>query len=374
MVSHFVLAGFLNCYTKYVYKPPAFYYSSIPKIIFVKNFSMYRIIENFNLKSYNTFGIDATCTFFAESDSVEELKSIVRNHHNLPTFILGGGSNILFTRNFDGLVVFPTLKGFEVIAEDKETVTLSVAAGENWDDFVNFSVKKGWGGVENLSLIPGNVGASPIQNIGAYGVEAKDTIYEVRGFYLDSLANFSFTNSECYFGYRDSIFKNELKGKVIITHVRFKLQKHPVLVTHYGNLDEEIEKTGDKTIVGVRKAVIGIRESKLPDPKVLGNAGSFFKNPVIEIEHFNQIKSRYPQVPSYPVNEKSVKLPAGWLIETCGWKGKQLGNAGVHAKQALVIVNCGGASGSEVLVLANKIRESVFNEFKVSIDMEVNVL
>jgi UDP-N-acetylmuramate dehydrogenase len=335
---------------------------------------MANIIENFNLRSYNTFGIDAVCGFFAESNSVDELKSIVKNHRNLKTFILGGGSNILFTSNFEGLVIYPTIKGFEIIAEDNETVTLSVAAGENWDDFVNFAVKNGWGGVENLSLIPGNVGASPIQNIGAYGVEAKDTIFEVKGFYLDTLANFSFTNSECNFGYRDSIFKNELKGKVLITHVWFRLQKQPILVTHYGNLVEEIEKTGDKTIAGVRKAVIGIRESKLPDPKVLGNAGSFFKNPVIEIELFNQIKSRYPQVPSYPVDEYNVKLPAGWLIEICGWKGKQLGNAGVHAKQALVIVNNGGALGREVLTLAKSIKESVFSEFKVDIEMEVNIL
>lgn len=329
---------------------------------------------NYSLKSRNTFGIDAKCQLFFESDSIDELKEAVTRFRHIPLLILGGGSNILFTKNFEGLVVSPSLKTIEILHEDDLWVTICVAAGVEWDELVNMAVGKGWGGLENLSLIPGNVGASPIQNIGAYGVEAKDSIEEVKGFYIDSLQDFTLSNTQCHFGYRDSIFKRDLKGKVLITHVVFKLSKVHKLITNYGSIAEELEKFGQQSISAVRQAVISIREAKLPNPKEIGNAGSFFKNPVVSSEIFNEIKNRFPQVPSYPADNTTVKLPAGWLIETCGWKGKRIGNVGVHAKQALVLVNFGGSKGSEIVELAQKIQQSVKTEFGIELEMEVNLV
>lgn len=334
---------------------------------------MVNIFEDYSLAGRNTFGVDTRCAYFIETNSVDDLKAKIVFYKNIPMMILGGGSNVLFTDNFNGAIFHLNSKGFRIISEDSTSVIVSAAAGEDWDTFVAYSVERGWGGLENLSLIPGNVGASPIQNIGAYGVEAKDSIVKVQGFYTDTFNDFELEASQCNFGYRDSIFKKSLKGRVFITHVWFKLQKNPLLVTHYGNLEDEMNKYGERNIANVRKAVISIRESKLPDPKVLGNAGSFFKNPIVATSQFASIQSQYPKVPSYPVNDEFVKVPAGWLIEMCGWKGKRIGNVGVHAQQALVLINYGGATGGEVLELAKSIQDSVNFAFGLSIDMEVNI-
>ncbi|PKP35993.1 MAG: UDP-N-acetylenolpyruvoylglucosamine reductase, partial [Bacteroidetes bacterium HGW-Bacteroidetes-15] len=311
-----------------------------------------------------------------EATSVDALKEALEmvSEMELRLFILGGGSNILFTSHFDGAIIHPAIDGIEVVSEDDLSVVIKVGAGVEWDSLVEHVVNKGLGGLENLSLIPGNVGASPIQNIGAYGVEVKDCIEKVEGIYISSLKPFALSKDECNFGYRDSIFKNDLKGKVVVTHVTYKLSKNPVLITHYGNLDSELEKLGGKTLATVRQAVINVRNSKLPDPAVLGNAGSFFKNPMVDISVVEELQKDYEKVPFYPVSESYVKLPAGWLIEQCGWKGKKYGNVGVHKDQALVIVNYGGANGKEVIDLAHKVRHSVMEKFNVSLEMEVNVV
>jgi UDP-N-acetylmuramate dehydrogenase len=332
--------------------------------------------QNYSIKHLNTFGIDVNAKFLLEASNLDTLKDAIIKAKELTEniLVLGGGSNILFTSDFNGVIIHPTIEGIETISETDSNVVLKVGAGVDWDYFVNYTVMQGLGGIENLSLIPGNVGASPIQNIGAYGVEVKDTIIKVEGIYIDSLKHFVFTNSECNFGYRDSIFKNELKRKVVVTHVYFSLSKHPNFVTHYGNLDSEIEKFGERNLKNIRQAVVNIRESKLPDPKVLGNAGSFFKNPIVEILLVEELQKNFEKVPYYPVNESFVKLPAGWLIEQSGWKGKRIGNVGVHKDQALVIVNYGGASGTEVVELAHMVRQAVMKQFNVSLEMEVNMI
>ena len=332
--------------------------------------------KNYNLKSYNTFGIDVVSKLFYDANSTDNLKEAIRQvkAENIKHLILGGGSNLLFTSNFDGAIIHPTLDDIEVVTSGDDYTDLKAGAGVNWDSFVEHTVSLGLCGIENLSLIPGTVGASPIQNIGAYGVEAKDTIERVDGIYIDTLEPFSLSKEECKFGYRDSIFKNKLKGKVVVTHVTFRLSKNCNLVTHYGNLEAEVEKIGERTVQNVRQAVINIREAKLPDPKELGNAGSFFKNPVVEITLVEELHKKYEQVPFYPINDKFVKLPAGWLIEKSGWKGKRIGNVGVHKNQALVIVNFGNASGQEVVELAHQVRQSVMEMFNVSLEMEVNVV
>lgn len=334
---------------------------------------MINVSEDFCLVGRNTFGVDTRCNFFIETNNIDELKAGIDTFRKIPMMILGGGSNVLFTENFNGAIFHLNTKGFNIISEDSTSVIVSAAAGEDWDTFVAYSVERGWGGLENLSLIPGNVGASPIQNIGAYGAEAKDSIVKVQGFYIDTLQDFELEASQCNFAYRDSIFKRELKGRVYITQVWYRLQKNPLLVTHYGNIEDEMKKYGERNISSVRKAVVSIRESKLPDPKVLGNAGSFFKNPIVATSQFASIQSQYPNAPWYPVNDEYVKVPAGWLIEMCGWKGKRVGNVGVHTQQALVLVNYGGASGGEVLELAKSIQDSVNFAFGLSIDMEVNI-
>jgi UDP-N-acetylmuramate dehydrogenase len=332
--------------------------------------------KNYSLKDLNTFGIDALASNYIEVESTDQLKEAIlqakNNQDNL--LILGGGSNILFKSDFKGTVIHPKIELIEIVIEDEHSTVLKVGAGVEWDSLVDYTVKKGLYGLENLSLIPGSVGASPIQNIGAYGVEAKDSIEQVEGIYIDSLSPFTLSNSECKFGYRDSIFKNKRKGQVVITYVFFKLRKQKDLVTHYGNLDAELERLGGKTLENVRKAVIDIRNSKLPDPKILGNAGSFFKNPVVDISLVDDLQKKYDKVPFYPVNDDFVKLPAGWLIEKSGWKGKRIGNVGVHKDQALVIVNYGNATGSEVVELAHQVRQSVMELFNVSLEMEVNVI
>lgn len=337
---------------------------------------MLTTLKNISLKQFNTFNIDAKANIFYNATNINELKEAVRliKENNLSLLILGGGSNILFKSDFEGAIVHPKIEGIDVLAQTDDCTSIKVGAGVEWDKLVEHTVNLGLGGLENLSLIPGSVGASPIQNIGAYGVEAKDSIEKVHGIYLDNLEAFEIDNSDCKFGYRDSIFKNELKGKVIITHVVYKLSKKPKLITHYGNLEDEMEKLGGVSLQNVRNAVINIRNTKLPDPKELGNAGSFFKNPIVEVTLVKQISEQFDNVPFYPVSDKLVKLPAGWLIDQCGWKGKRIGNVGVHKNQALVLINYGGATGKEVINLAQSIRQSVLERFNIPLEMEVNMV
>jgi UDP-N-acetylmuramate dehydrogenase len=336
---------------------------------------MLTIKENFPLKRYNTMGINVNARYFARTESLEEIKEVLINHREyFPFYIIGGGSNILFTKNYNGLILQPDIKGIRIIENDGTHCIVEVGAGENWDDFVQWSVDNGLGGLENLSLIPGSVGSSPIQNIGAYGVEVKDVIDKVNYLDLETLDMVSILNSECHFEYRDSIFKNHLKNRFIIISVVFRLKHHHVFNTSYGNLQEEIEKTGEISLKTIRNAVIHIRRSKLPDPEDIGNSGSFFKNPVIDHLKAEEIKRRYNAMPSFPVNGSLVKIPAGWLIEKCGWKGKRIGNAGIHENQALVIVNYGNATGQEIKNLAMQVSESVYSEFQIRLEPEVNII
>ncbi|NOU19968.1 MAG: UDP-N-acetylmuramate dehydrogenase [Bacteroidales bacterium] len=334
------------------------------------------IKKDYSLKSKNSFGLDINTQFFVEASTLDSISFALNyaSYSNLPILILGGGSNILFTKDYNGLVIHPIIKGIEVTEDATDSIIVKVGAGVNWDYLVEWSVLKGLGGLENLSFIPGNVGASPIQNIGAYGVEAKDTIVKVEGLSIVSKKLVALNNSECQFDYRNSIFKNELKNKVIITYVHLKLSKKPTLVTHYGNIEEEISNLGEKSLNTIRQAIINIRKRKLPDPAELGNAGSFFKNPVVNTEIFEKIKGKFEKAPSYPVSDSVVKIPAGWLIEQCGWKGKRVGNCGVHKDQALVIVNYGNATGSEILNLAEQIQKTVLDQFGVELEMEVNIV
>ncbi len=337
---------------------------------------MIEIKENYSLKKYNTFGFDVKCTYFSNFSNIDELKELLRlkQEKKIPLLIIGGGSNVLFTGDYNGLVIQPTIKGIEIISEATDYVDLRVGAGENWDEFVNFCVEHNWFGIENLSLIPGFVGTCPIQNIGAYGVEVKDTITKVETIEIKTLKKHLFSSTECKFGYRDSIFKRELKGKHIITFVHFRLKKNTEFILNYGNLTDELKKFDSVNLKNVRQAVISIRESKLPNPEVIGNAGSFFKNPEVEMSVYEKIKQTYPMIPCYPQGKNKVKVPAGWLIEQAGWKGKNIGNAGVHSKQALVLVNLGNATGSEVLSLASEIQRSVNQKFGIELEMEVNVV
>ena len=337
---------------------------------------MPEFFNDYPLNKLNTFGLPVKAKYFTKPKTEEELIDSINRikQMGLPMLVLGGGSNILFTRDYAGVVLQPSITGIEEIENTSDYIALSVGAGEVWDNLVEYAVQRGLGGIENLSNIPGSVGASPIQNIGAYGVEAKETILQVMGFNLETMSRVVWKNEECQFGYRDSIFKRELKGKVVITNVIYRLSKHPKFVTHYGNIEDELAKMDETTLINIRKAVINIRNSKLPDPNKLGNAGSFFKNPIVHMDLLHELKKRYDRVPSYPIDDKSVKIPAGWLIEQSGWKGKRLGNAGVHENQALVLVNHGGATGVEILNLAEQIRSSVQNRFNVMLEMEVNVV
>lgn len=332
------------------------------------------VLENFSLKEITTFGIEANAKTFVQPANDDEIVNFLKSNKTQPIFVLGGGSNIIFTSDFEGVVLQPSEKSIEVVSEDDDSTTLRVGAGMEWDDLVMLTVEKGLGGLENLSLIPGHVGACPVQNIGAYGVEVKDTIAAVEGFYLDSAKYFCFDNDYCQFGYRDSIFKHELKGKVAITHVTFKLSKGPILKTHYGNIEEELKNYSERTVKTVRDAVISIRERKLPDPKVMGNCGSFFKNPTIAKEEFDTISARYSNVPNYPAADGKIKVPAAWLIETCGYKGVKRGTVGVHSQQALVLINLGNATGKEVIALADEIIAAVSDKFGITLEKEVNIL
>lgn len=326
-----------------------------------------------SLKPYNTFGIEAEAIrliILEKETEVEALSELLNSDE--PRLILGGGSNILLTNNFEGNVIAPWYKGIEIVEDKADSVRVKVAAGEEWDSFAEWACQRNYWGIENLSLIPGKVGASPIQNIGAYGVEVKDVIESVNFFEIEKGAFRTLTNQQCQFGYRNSIFKQELKGKIIVTSVTFKLSKEPKPILHYANLQDLAGAS--PTTMAIRKVVINIRESKLPDPKITGNAGSFFKNPVIDEKLFNELKATYPDIPSYPGEKGTVKIPAGWLIEKGGWKGKTVGNVGVHAKQALVIVNYGGATGEAIIGLAKEVQRTIKNQFGIELEMEVNAI
>lgn len=333
------------------------------------------IQHNISLKPYNTFGIEVCSSLFVEVKTVDEIKSVLLENKN-ELLILGGGSNILFTNNFNGLVVKNNLKGTEIVSENNEEVILKVGAGEVWHEFVMFCVEKNWAGIENLALIPGTVGASPMQNIGAYGVEVKDVITEVEALSLEDFSIQKFTNSRCEFDYRSSVFKTTQKGKYFITSVTFRLSKKAKINSSYGAIEDELKSMGiiNPTIKDISKAVINIRTSKLPDPKEIGNSGSFFKNPVVSFSKKNELLEKYPSMPYYLQNNGTFKIAAGWLIETCGWKGKRIEDFGVHVKQALVLVNYGGATGSQIYQLSVEIIKSVQNTFGIELEREVNII
>lgn len=331
--------------------------------------------QNVNLQKYNTFGIHAKAAFFAAFKSIPDLIAIIRsNTHEL--LVLGGGSNILLTKDFNGLVLVNELMGIELVRKTNEHVYLKAAAGEMWHNFVLYAIQHNYGGIENLSLIPGSVGAAPMQNIGAYGVEIKDTFESLEALNLETLNVETFDSAQCNFGYRESVFKRELKGKYIITSVTLKLTTNPTLNTSYGAIEQELKKNGitAPTIKDISAAVIHIRQSKLPDPKKIGNSGSFFKNPVIPIEQFRELQQRFPEIANYPLNENEVKLAAGWLIENAGWKGKTVDNYGVHKDQALVLVNYGGATGQEIYHLSEQIIQSVALTYGIYLEREVNII
>lgn len=336
------------------------------------------ISENQNLRELHTFGLDFQCRYFTEVTSLSELQFALSfaKESSLPFLILGGGSNLLPTKDFEGLVIRIASKGIALLEETSDTVLIGVDAGENWHQLVMQCLEKGWFGIENLSLIPGSVGAAPMQNIGAYGVEVKQVIEQVHYFDLESGSMKSLSNAECRFGYRESIFKQELKDKAVIWQVDFRLSKQPSAKMEYGDIKAVLDGKGilRATPKDVSDAVIQIRQSKLPDPAEIGNAGSFFKNPVVPVAIYDSIKQNHPEAPSYPAGEELVKIPAGWLIEKAGWKGKTLGNYGVHARQALVLVNYGGAKGSDIFQLAKNIQADVLAKFGVELQMEVNLI
>lgn len=333
-----------------------------------------KMLENISLKPYNTFHIETTARYFSilnDADSLQELPL-----GNQPLLVLGGGSNMLLTRNFDGLVLKNEIMGIELVHEDPEFIYVSAGAGENWHGFVKHCISKGWGGLENLSLIPGSVGASPMQNIGAYGVELEDVFWSLEAWHIQEKRIHTFTKSDCAFGYRESVFKKSLKGKYIILKVTYRLHKKPVFHTSYGAITQELERMGvtEYSVSAISEAVIRIRTSKLPDPAIIGNAGSFFKNPVVSHDTFEQLKTSFPSIVAFPQLDQSVKLAAGWLIEQCGWKGYRSGDAGCHASQALVLVNYGNATGKEIYDLSEMILQSVKARFGISLEREVNII
>jgi UDP-N-acetylmuramate dehydrogenase len=338
-----------------------------------------QIQQNISLKPFNTFGINATAKYFTAFTSifdVEELFAFYTNNKLTNTLILGGGSNILLTQDFNGLVAKNDMQGIEVVKEDAQHTYVKAAAGENWHKFVLYCIQNGFAGVENLSLIPGSVGASPMQNIGAYGVEIKDVFHELEAYNIEDKKVIKFSNKDCEFGYRESIFKRKYKDKFIITSVTYRLNKVPAYNTSYGAIQQELEKMGitELSIAAISQAVINIRQSKLPNPAEIGNAGSFFKNPTITKEKFETLKTEFPNIVGYVVNDKEVKLAAGWLIEQCGWKGYRKGDAGCHAKQALVLVNYGNANGIDIYNLSTEIMNSVEEKFGVFLEREVNII
>lgn len=333
-----------------------------------------KIEENYSLLKHNTFGLNIKTRWFIEYDSEDELKRILSDEYflSLPFLHIGEGSNLLFLQDYEGIILHSGIQEICILREDNESVLVKVGAGINWDYFVDYCVKQQWGGIENLSLIPGEVGASAVQNIGAYGVEACDSIVEVHAYNIENKNKECFTKEACDFSYRNSIFKNKLKGKYLITHVVFQLNKKPVFYLDYGNLREFIvcqDKTPDLQVI--RDSIISIRNSKLPDPKDYGNAGSFFMNPYVDKDFYENLKKDYPQMPFFPVSDNQVKIPAAWLIDQCGLKGKTYNDAAVYEKQPLVIINKGNATGTDIAMLAEEIKTMVLNKFGIVLIPEV---
>jgi UDP-N-acetylmuramate dehydrogenase len=334
---------------------------------------MISIAENVSLKAYNTFGIDVKTRWLGRFASTEELGELVEWAGDRRLLVLGGGSNVLFTRDVDGVVLLNEIKGIDLLDEDEDYVYVRAGAGENWDALVQYCIGRNWAGLENLSLIPGNVGAAPMQNIGAYGVEIRDVFWELEGWSLADRRVKTFTPDDCEFGYRESVFKGRLKGQYVILNVVLRLRKDPIFHTSYGALREEL---GDRepSIRAISEAVVKIRRSKLPDPAEIGNAGSFFKNPTVGAGVFEGLKTRFPGIIGYPAPGGEVKLAAGWMIEQCGWKGFRRGDAGVHARQALVLVNYGKATGKEIYALSEEILHAVQDLFGIKLEREVNII
>ncbi|MEY4433219.1 MAG: hypothetical protein RLZZ44_1353 [Bacteroidota bacterium] len=333
--------------------------------------------SNFSLKNYNTFGIEAKAKKFTAVHSIEELKTVLVENPSEKKFILGGGSNMLLTQDIDALVIHIDLQGKKIIEKNDDFVWVECQAGENWHEFVLWTIDQNFGGLENMSLIPGNVGTTPVQNIGAYGAEIKDHFVSCQAMAIANQELRTFSNEDCHFGYRESIFKNEVKDQYIITSVVFKLTKrHHRINTSYGDILGELQKNNIQTpsLKDVSNAVIAIRQSKLPDPRILGNSGSFFKNPIVLKSDFEKIQQQFPDIKYFEISETEVKVPAGWLIEQAGFKGKRFGDAGVHKNQALVLVNYGNATGQEILAVSKNIQETVFATFGIRIEAEVNVI
>jgi len=335
------------------------------------------IESNVSLKNFNTFGIDVSSKLFSQVENEDQVRNVIQSSefNSNTSLILGGGSNLLFTKNFDGIVLRNHIQGIEVIEDTKQHVLVKVGGGVVWHEFVLHCIKKGWHGVENLSLIPGNVGASPMQNIGAYGVEVREVFHELEAIHLKTGEIHYFNNSDCQFGYRESVFKNKLKGEYLISRVIYKLLKKGDFTISYGAVEKQLENMGvqELSAKSISDAIIAIRQSKLPDPKKIGNSGSFFKNPIVDESSYEIIKSSFPDVVAYPAGKGFMKLAAGWLIEDAGWKGKTFGNYGVHKNQALVLVNYGGASGKEIYDLSEEILNSIKEKFRVKLEREVNI-
>lgn len=341
---------------------------------------MLTIESHVSLKPYNTFGIDASARYWVEINQETDIQTLLQltEFVDTPKLILGGGSNVLLCHDFNGLVVKMNIKGIDIIREDESHIYLTAGAGMIWHDLVMFCIGHGYAGMENLSLIPGTVGAAPMQNIGAYGVELEQVFESLTAVHIGTGEQRRFTHTDCKFGYRESVFKRELKDQYIITSVMFRLNKQPVFHTRYGAIQETLMQMGytdeNLSIKAVSDAVIHIRQSKLPDPAQIGNAGSFFKNPEVPQSLYDSLKERYPAIPGYPVSDGIVKIPAGWLIEQAGWKGYRSGDVGVHSKQALVLVNYGNATGHEIITLAKRIQKSIQEQFGIKISPEVNVV
>lgn len=335
-----------------------------------------QVQQNYPLKGFNTFHINAYAKHFAAFSTIDELKLLLKEYSKESTLILGGGSNILLTENYNGLVLKNEIKGINTVHEDEDYVYITAGAGENWHRFVMHCIENDISGVENLSLIPGNVGASPMQNIGAYGVEIKDVFHSLEAYHLKNNHVINFTLNDCAFGYRDSVFKKKYKDQFVILNVTYRMDKTPQFNISYGAIKEELENMGvkDLSIRSISQAVINIRSSKLPDPNVIGNAGSFFKNPEVSEHEFHELKRSHPHAIGYNLDNGNVKLAAGWLIEQCGWKGFRRGDAGCHEKQALVLVNYGNASGKEIYDLSEEIKQSVKEKFNVELEREVNII
>lgn len=334
------------------------------------------ITTDVSLKSLTTFGIDVRARYWGTFENAATLQELLEAVAVREKIILGGGSNVLFTKNYEGLVLHNEVKGIEVVAEDEDYVYVKAGAGERWHTFVQYCIGRNLGGIENLSLIPGYVGASPMQNIGAYGVEIKDVFYSLEAYHLEEKKVVTFTLNDCAFAYRESVFKRKYKGQFVILSVTYQLRRYPVFNTTYGAIEQELNVMGvqELSLQAISQAVINIRSSKLPDPAVVGNAGSFFKNPTVSAAQFAALKESNPAIVGYPTEEDTVKLAAGWLIEQCGWKGYRRGDAGCHGRQALVLVNYGSATGAEIYALSEDIVQSVQQKFGVMLEREVNII